>query len=218
VHIHIPWTQVSKVESEQLEDMLAQAEARCERERALVSQLQGEVAALAEGKRRAESVLQGEVSKQVSPAVVWSQCKSLLRQCCQHSTTARCMYDSEGGMSAADRLLWYCRREYGQRSSELPPVRVPLDPGWSTGFFVLCLLPSCQAAALKDATSRAESAQKQVLRLEGELAALQESHRALLQGKNEVEGGMLEGEWVDGCWYEAASGANAAQWVTATLE
>jgi hypothetical protein len=68
--------QVSKVESEQLEDMLAQAEARCERERALVSQLQGEVTALAEGKRRAETVLQAEVSKQVCglPGLVMYSC------------------------------------------------------------------------------------------------------------------------------------------------
>jgi hypothetical protein len=50
-----------------------------------------------------------------------------------------------------------------------------------------------QAAALREATARADASQKQVLLLEGELAALQESHRVLLQGKNEVEGGMLEG-------------------------
>ncbi len=33
----------------------------------------------------------------------------------------------------------------------------------------------------------------QALRLEGELSALQQSHRAMLQGRSEIEGGMMDG-------------------------
>lgn len=53
------------------------------------------------------------------------------------------------------------------------------------------LLP--QGAALKEAQARAEAAQRQVLRLEAQVAALEESQRSLVQSKNDIEGGMLEG-------------------------
>ncbi|KAJ9529875.1 hypothetical protein QJQ45_022279 [Haematococcus lacustris] len=56
----------SKLENEQLEDLLAQAEARCERERALVGQLQGEVAALSESKRKTETVLGSQLAEQAT--------------------------------------------------------------------------------------------------------------------------------------------------------
>ncbi|GFH10931.1 uncharacterized protein HaLaN_06337, partial [Haematococcus lacustris] len=56
----------SKLENEQLEDLLAQAEARCERERALVGQLQGEVVALSESKRKTETVLGSQLAEQAT--------------------------------------------------------------------------------------------------------------------------------------------------------
>lgn len=55
---------------------------------------------------------------------------------------------------------------------------------------------AAQQLSTRDLSSKLEVSSKQVLKLEAQVAALQETAKQLAENRNGLEGGMLEGQ----CW------------------